>query len=106
MSSRATPIWFVTNASWPRVQAQLPAQAVAFAAANGFEPSAGRHLLLPGPDGGLAGVLFGLEAETAKFSDPLLPGKLATLLPKAEYRLANAPHGAGKGLECASLHGG
>ena len=34
----------------------------AFADAAGFEPKPGRHLLLPGAEGALAGALFALEA--------------------------------------------
>ena len=57
----AVPIWFVTAATYADVRARLDADARAFADAAGFEPKAGRHLLLPGK-GGLGGVLFGIEA--------------------------------------------
>ena len=49
---------------------------------------------MPGGDGGLAAVLFGLEAPDAKTKDLFLPGQLATLLPAGTYRFANAPHDA------------
>ena len=55
----AVPIWFVTAATYADVRARLDASARAFADAAGFEPKAGRHLLLPG-QGGLGGVLFGI----------------------------------------------
>ena len=68
----AIPIWFVTAASYPDVRKTLGAEACAFADAAGFEPKAGRHLLLPGQRG-LGGVLFGLEGE-GEAADRFLPG--------------------------------
>ena len=56
----AIPIWFVTAATYPDIRKLLGAEAGAFADAAGFEPKAGRHLMLPGK-GGLGGILFGLE---------------------------------------------
>jgi leucyl aminopeptidase len=90
----AVPITFVTAADWPQHRAQLDAPARAFAEAAGFEPKAGRHLLLPAADGRLAGVLFGLEAADDPLKDTFRPGALATLLPAGAYRFANAPHDA------------
>lgn len=49
------------------------------------------HLAVPGPDGGLAAVLFGIEDETVN-ANPMLPGKLPGLLPSGVYRFANAAH--------------
>jgi leucyl aminopeptidase len=87
------PIWFVTAASWPEIQARLDPRARAFTASAGFEPKPGRTLALPGPDGAVTDVLFGLEGESAA-RDPFLPGGLATALPSGTYRFANAPHDA------------
>jgi leucyl aminopeptidase len=88
----AVPIWFVTAATYADVRARLDASARAFADAAGFEPKAGRHLLLPG-QGGLGGVLFGIEA-TDEVKDLFLPGRLPQLLPDGVYRFANEPHDA------------
>ena len=85
------PIWFVTAATWRDIGAGLDQNACAFAKAAGFEPLPGRHALLPGPDGALAAVLFGLEEEGKPFN-PFLPGTLAGLLPRGVYRFANAAH--------------
>src|SRR5436190_22460346 len=85
------PIWFVSKESYPQVRDGLDAQARAFAASAGFEPKTGQSLLLPGKDGALAGVLFGIEA-SGKTPDRFLPGRLPGLLPAGTYRLANAPH--------------
>jgi leucyl aminopeptidase len=87
----SVPIWFVTAATWRDIAAGLDHNAYAFAEAAGFEPSPGRHALLPGPDGTLAAVLFGLEDAGAPFN-PFLPGTLAGLLPRGVYRFANAAH--------------
>jgi len=88
----AVPITFVTAANWPQHRSQLDARA--FAEASGFEPKAGRHLLMPAPDGGLAGVLFALEPDDDPLKDTFRPGALATLLPAGTYRFANVPHDA------------
>ena len=93
-ASAAVPVTFVTAASWAEIRNRLDARSRAFADAAGFEPKAGRHLLLAGPDGALAEVLFGLENADDPVKDLLRPGALATLLPEGTYRFANAPHDA------------
>jgi leucyl aminopeptidase len=90
--SAATPIWFVTAQTWSELRAGLDERARTFADAAGFEPKAGRHLVLPGADG-LGGVLFGLEQAGAR-RNPFLPGSLPGLLPTGVYRFANGPHDA------------
>src|SRR5262252_436049 len=90
-SVAAVPIWFVNASSWRDVRAGLDRNACAFAEASGFEPVAGRHAFLPGPDGTLAGILFGQE-DDGRPRDPFLAGKLAGTLPRGVYRFANAPH--------------
>ena len=94
-AANAIPIWFITAASYPEMRKALGTEACAFADAAGFEPKAGRHLLLPGKNGktGLGGVLFGLEGPD-ETEDPFLPGRLAQHLPDGTYRFANAPHDA------------
>jgi leucyl aminopeptidase len=87
----AVPVRFVTPAIWADIRGGLDAPARAFADAAGFEPRAGRHLLLPAPDGGLAGVLFGLDAEDHPARDPFLAGRLPGLLPKGTYRFVDPP---------------
>ena len=71
------PVWFVTAATYAEVRERQGAQERAFADAAGFEPKAGRHLLLPGRDGAPLGVLFGLGA--ANEPDLFLPGRLPGL---------------------------
>src|SRR5580698_3220739 len=91
-TSDAIPIWFVTTATWPDIRERLDAASKAFAEGAGFEPKAGRHLLLPGKKG-LGGVLFGLENADG-LTDRFLPGRLAQMLPDGTYRFANEPHDA------------
>ena len=88
------PITFVTAADWPHIRERLDQRQRAFADAAGFEPRAGRHVLVPGPDGALAGILFGLEAADDRYKDMFRPGVLPGLLPAGRYRFANAPHDA------------
>src|SRR5690349_386448 len=81
----------LTAATWPDIRAGLDAPARAFADAAGFEPRAGRHLLLPAPDGSLAGVLFGVAAYDDPARDPFAAGVLSGLLPNGTYRLDDPP---------------
>src|SRR5262245_35514606 len=90
-SAATVPIWFVIASIWRDVRATRDPGACALAEACGFEPVAGRHAFLPGPDGTLAGVLFAQE-DVHKTGDPFLAGKLTGVLPNGSYRFANAPH--------------
>ena len=88
----ATPIYLVDAKSFADGRGLAPA-ALGFARAAGWEPKAGRHLLLPGEGGGskLAGVLFGVDVPDAPACDPFGPGRLPGLLPAGTYRFVNAP---------------
>src|SRR6266699_3014052 len=86
---KPAPIWFVTSTTWPELRTGLDARQRAFADAAGFEPRAGRHLLLPGSDGSLAGVLFAIETADDRQPDRFRPGALAGVLPAGAYRFAN-----------------
>src|ERR1700761_4139696 len=88
------PITFATKSSWEQIRAALPAPAAQFATANGFAAKPGAALVLPNADGGIAGVLFGLEDEGAKSRDLFRPGALPGLLPAGTYRFENSPHDA------------
>ena len=99
-NAAATPIWLVDSRSWAATRALLPKEAAAFADATGFEPKPGRHLVLPGPGGGLIGVLFGQDRGHG--ADRFAAGRLATLLPKGTYRFEGAP-GDEEALEFAAL---
>ncbi|MDO8878328.1 MAG: leucyl aminopeptidase family protein [Pseudolabrys sp.] len=89
--ARGTPIWFVHAGNADSVLQGFGERERAFAAAAGFEAKPGKLLLLPKLDGGLAGVLFGIEAPGGTI-DPFRPGQLVNTLPAGIYRFANAPH--------------
>jgi leucyl aminopeptidase len=91
-SAAAIPIWFVTIATYKDVRERLSSAARTFADAAGFEPKPGQYLALPG-EGGLSGILFGLE-NASDARDLFLPGRLPQQLPSGVYRFANDPHDA------------
>ena len=80
-SAVAIPVYPVDATTWPKVRPRLSPRASEFAHANDFTPAAGRCLLLPGPDGKIEAVVFGL----GQSPDPFLAGKLATALPPGVY---------------------
>ena len=88
-SSSATPIYGVTAKTLAACLERFGAAAATYAMACGFKGERGHMLLLPGTDGTVVGVLFGVEAEDAKHHDPYLAGKMATMLPAGTYRFAD-----------------
>ncbi len=90
----AAPIMFVTAATFDQAIEVVDDRERTFIRAAGYEPKPGRHLVVPGPDGKLAGVLFGLENSDEPVKDLFRPGQLSTLLPQGTYRFANTPHDA------------
>ncbi len=91
-ASNAVPIWFVSTVGWDDGGGPLDAATRVFARAAGYEPRPGNHLLVPGPNSKLGGVLFGIENPKAPHKNLFGPGKLADVLPAGTYRFANAPH--------------
>ena len=87
--SPATPVYGVTAKTLGAFLEPFGAAAATYAMACGFKGERGHMLLVPGTDGAIAGVLFGVEAEDATHRDPYLAGKLATMLPAGTYRLAD-----------------
>ena len=93
-AAKAIPITFASKGNWDAVKEALPAEARQFAEANGFAAKPGKCLVLPAADGAIAGVIFGIEEDSAKSHDPFRAGALPGLLPSGTYRFANAPHDA------------
>ncbi len=85
----AIPIHAVEPDGLAAALAGLTPAARAFAEANAFKAGAGAVVPLPGPDGALAAVLFGLGKPGAPSATPLAAGRLATALPAGTYRLAS-----------------
>jgi leucyl aminopeptidase len=88
----AIPIHLVTQAGLADVLA-LPEHTAhqAFLAAAQFDAKAGRGVYVPGKDGSIEAVYFGIEDPTARHHDPLFLGKLPSQLPSGVYRIANPP---------------
>ena len=90
---RSLPIWLVRNAEGVRTAA-LSGMHRAWVEAQGFKGGARRHVLLPGAEGALAGVMLGLgdaRAGDAMDKPELALGMLPPLLPSGSYHLAETP---------------
>jgi leucyl aminopeptidase len=88
---KSVPIWLARSAKWLR-EAPLSEAQRTWAHAQGFKGAARKHVLLPGPEGGLAGVVLGLGEE--RTGDPmdkaeLAVGLLPAVLPPGCYHLAD-----------------
>ena len=83
----AIPIHIATPKGWTALRRQLDSAAVSYADAAGFEPKAGRSLLLPGASG-LSGVLAGADDAEEPGRDRFAFGRLPALLPAGKYRFA------------------
>ena len=81
----AVPVDAVRTERLPALLATLPQAAAAWLGATGFSAGEGEIAAVPGADGRVASVLFGLGAGEATPS--LAAGKLATGLPPGTYRL-------------------
>ncbi len=84
----ADPQAFARALAAPEKAADLPGEALRFAAATRFEAKSGRLMWFVGADGEAAAVFF---VESGAKADPFQPGELANLLPPGVYRLASAP---------------
>lgn len=93
-SARAVPIRFADAGAGESHLEGLTDVQRSYLRATGYEPKAGRAVLLPDATGGLGLVLFGLGKPGDPDRTPLLPGKLADLLPAGIYRFENAPDDA------------
>jgi leucyl aminopeptidase len=90
-SKTSIPVWLARNALWLR-EAPLSQAQRSWVEAQGFKGAARKHVLLPGPEGALAGVVLGLGEERA--GDPmekpeLAVGLLPAILPPGCYHLAD-----------------
>ncbi len=89
-SPDAVPIHAVDAGTLGDVLARLPPEARAFAVASGYDAKPGRHIVLPGADGSLTAVLFGVGHPAERGFDPFAPGRLATALPSGVFHLAGS----------------
>lgn len=84
-ASNAVPIHAVTPETLQGVLTELPQSASGWVAVNRFKPDSGAVLAVPGDNGDVVAVLFGLGAGAEA---PLSAGTLATGLPAGTYALA------------------
>src|SRR5690606_32180966 len=87
-SEQSRPVWFTPKRGLET--SGLPAEAVAWAKANGFDGEAGRTLVLPGAGGSISGALFGTGDEEKSGQSQLLAGKLARSLPEGDWHIEGA----------------
>ena len=78
------PIASTGLVAWQETQSEATK---AWCNSNGFLADAGKFLLLPGEDGGLAGVMLGLGDNVEGASGYWAFGTLATALPAGNYRI-------------------
>ena len=84
----AIPIHLVTAASWGAVADGIAPAARIYAETTGFDGEDGSLALLPGPDGAVASVLFGIDPAGP---DPFASARLAMALPAGIYRFVEPP---------------
>ncbi len=83
------PVRLVGQDEFEAARETLDPVAAAYLQSTGYEPEAGRLVLLPGRDGTLSTVWLGTGA-TTNHERAFLAGRLATDLPAGRYRLENA----------------
>jgi leucyl aminopeptidase len=93
----AVPIDTVLQDEWSDYGRELTPQAQGFAAALNFSAQPGRWLSVPGPDGAIERVIFGV----AQSLPALAHGVLASALPEGTYTLRRTP--SEMNLELAAL---
>jgi leucyl aminopeptidase len=85
---KTVPIWLVREGG-PADHGVLTADQRAWLEAIGFNGAAGRHALLPGAGGSVAGAVLGLGRQPADAEAAELVGLLSAALPGAVYHLAS-----------------
>ena len=88
---KSVPVWFARGSQWAR-QSSLSETHSAWLDAQAFKGTARRHVLLPGPEGEIAGAVLGLGDERP--GDPmdkpeLAAGLLAQVLPPGCYHFGD-----------------
>lgn len=85
---KAVEIDFVRPETLGDVLARLKPAQRHWAETNGFDASAGSVQAIPDDRGWLARVLFGIGSASSNHNDPLLAGKLPTVLPEGTYEFS------------------
>jgi leucyl aminopeptidase len=86
---RSIPVWIARDVRWQREAPLTDAQRT-WVESAGFKGTGNRPLLVPGSDGSVAGVAFGIGESRDPMAKPeLLLGLLAGVLPPGLYHLAS-----------------
>ena len=89
-AAEAVPIHMCDKAGIDAAAAALGPHAASWVVAAGYRGGCGAHLLVPGPEGTLAGVIAAAPERRDPYG-PLSVGRLAAALPQGTYRLATIP---------------
>jgi leucyl aminopeptidase len=90
----AVPITALTKGEFPAWLERAPERERNWLTSIGFSAEAGKHALVPGETGRLAGVLVGLDEGADADGRMWALAGLPTVLPEASYRLDVVPRGA------------
>ena len=82
------PIMLTSRSGLKRALDSLPAEARAYANAVGYDAAPGAHVIVPNAKGAASAVLFGVAEQGAERIDPMAFGRLAIVLPRGRYRIA------------------
>ncbi len=88
---KTQPIWLISPGSQTATLERLSREQRAWLHATGFNPKAGQCAILPGPDGHVAGVVFGLGSPGSHERTPLLVGALPERIPNGYYHFETMP---------------
>ncbi|WP_199699100.1 leucyl aminopeptidase family protein [Oleomonas cavernae] len=83
----AVPIHCLTKGGLDALADRVPPFALAWARSAGFDGKAGSHLMVPGPDGDLGLVLFGIGGAQQE-AEPYAFAALSAALPAGTYEIA------------------
>ena len=89
-SKTARPIWRLSMTAGGDALAGLPEPARRWASATGFKGQSGDVLLVPAPDGSVAGAVLALD-DPADPASALAAGALATRLPQGDWYFEDGP---------------
>ena len=87
--TKSTPIYFIEAGAESLVPKALSAASTQWVETTGFAAKEGEICLIPGSDGDLQAVLFGLGKKESKTRSPLIAGLLPTRLPSGQYHYAS-----------------
>lgn len=86
----STPIYFIASDDETLLPEGLSPLAPQWVEANGFAAKSGQICLVPGEEGSISAVLFGLGKRGDRKRSPFFTGLLPIKLPKGRYHLASA----------------